>query len=129
MDCVINHNFSLFLFQNKDPLFPLMFLVNSTFLGMIDAIFQVSFLSTLLLFWLSIYHGLRQVERRLLTFYLPKLVLVGSLWFSAMILASWQKLNTAKDPSYSYEVEIEKFDVCPYLLFSIINLYEDGKWK
>ncbi|ODM90187.1 Transmembrane protein [Orchesella cincta] len=123
--------------QNGYPLFPLMFLVNSTLLGMMDAIFQVSFMSTLLIFWLSIYHGLRQVERRFLTFYLPKFVLVGSLWVSAMILATWQKLNTTKDPTYSYEVETEKFEklknffsVCGicylvYLTYLILKAYSE----
>lgn len=58
-----------------------------------------------------------------MTFYLPKFVLVGSLWVSAMILASWQKLNTAKDPTYSYQVETEKFDVCHSVAFCTFYMY------
>nr|CAD7573600.1 unnamed protein product [Timema californicum] len=75
----------------NDPIFPMTFLINSWVPGMLDAVLQATFLCSLLLFWLSIYHGLRQVqclitiapfsllvynERRLLTFYLPKLLLV-----------------------------------------------------
>ena len=44
-----------------DPLFPLTFLVNSWIPGMLDGLFQASFLSALLLFWLCVYHGVRQV--------------------------------------------------------------------
>jgi len=51
------------------------------------------------------------VERRILTFYLPKVVLVGCLWISAITLASWQKFNTARDPTYSYMLDAEKFNV------------------
>lgn len=44
-----------------DPIFPLTFLVNSWIPGLFDAIFQASFLGALLLFWLCLYHGVRQV--------------------------------------------------------------------
>jgi hypothetical protein len=37
----------------SDPLFPLLFLVNSMFVGMLDALFQTSFLCMLLLFWVT----------------------------------------------------------------------------
>jgi hypothetical protein len=52
-----------------------------------------------------------QVERRFLTFYLPKLILVGSLWVSAMILTCWQKLNATRDPTYNFEMDTVKFNV------------------
>ncbi|XP_021943520.1 transmembrane protein 181 [Folsomia candida] len=125
----------LFLYNN--PVFPLMFLVNSTFTSMMDALFQVTFLSGLCFFWLSTYHGLRQVERRMLTFYLPKVILVGSLWLSAIILASWQKLNTAKDPTFSYILDTDNFNnlknvfivsgviYLVYLLFLILKAYSE----
>lgn len=63
-----NYKLYCISFHLTDPFFPLMFLINSTLLGMMDAIFQVSFLSTLLIFWLSIYHGLRQVTRPTFSF-------------------------------------------------------------
>lgn len=47
-----------------DPFFPLSFLVNSWFPGMLDDLFQSLFLCALLLFWLCVYHGIRvQVSR------------------------------------------------------------------
>lgn len=45
-----------------DPVFPMMFLINSWIPGMVDAIGQITFLCGLLLFWLCVYHGLRQVS-------------------------------------------------------------------
>lgn len=48
-----------------DPFFPLSFLVNSWFPGMLDDFFQSLFLCALLLFWLCVYHGIRvQVSRQ-----------------------------------------------------------------
>ena len=48
--------------STSDPLFPLTFLVDSWIPGMFDAVFQATFLGTLLLFWLCLYHGVRQVS-------------------------------------------------------------------
>lgn len=44
-----------------DPLFPMTFLINSWVPGMMDAILQTTFLCAVLMFWLCVYHGLRQV--------------------------------------------------------------------
>lgn len=49
----------LLLFNN--PIFPMIFLVNSSVPAILDAIFQATFLCGLMFFWLSAYHGLRQV--------------------------------------------------------------------
>ena len=48
-------------FSFADPIFPLTFLVDSWIPGMLDAMFQATFLAALLLFWLCLYHGVRQV--------------------------------------------------------------------
>jgi len=55
------------LFADVDPVFPLTFLVNSWIPGILDTIFQATFLTTLLLYWLCIYHGVRQVSAWLFT--------------------------------------------------------------
>ena len=61
--CQITFPFTYkWLFLWADPLFPLTFLVNSWIPGMLDGLFQASFLSALLLFWLCVYHGVRQVH-------------------------------------------------------------------
>ena len=48
-----------------DPFYPITFLSNSSFPALVDGILQASFLCVLLLFWLSVYHGIRQVSQLL----------------------------------------------------------------
>lgn len=45
-----------------DPLFPLNLLLDSWMPHILDAIFQSTFLAMIMVFWLSIYHGVRQVD-------------------------------------------------------------------
>lgn len=85
--------------------------MNSWFPGMLDAIFQATFLCALLTFWLCIYHGLRQNERKLWSFYLPKLITVAPIWFCAIILATWEKCNELRDPTYSHFVDAANYTV------------------
>lgn len=67
--CFVDCLLSVLVFS--DPFFPLSFLVNSWFPGTLDAFFQALFLSSLLLFWLCVYHGIRvQVASRLMTFFI-----------------------------------------------------------
>jgi len=57
-----------------------------------------------------------QNERRFLTFYLPKLLLVGLIWISAVVMATWQKINELQDPTYSYKLDTANFNVSYYTL-------------
>ncbi|KAG7460838.1 hypothetical protein MATL_G00203150 [Megalops atlanticus] len=108
----------------NDPFFPLSFLVNSWFPGMLDALFQAVFLCALLLFWLCVYHGIRvQGERKCLTFYLPKLVIVGLLWLSAVTLGIWQTVNELHDPTYQYKVDIQNFQGMKMFFLVVACLY------
>ncbi|XP_063707229.1 transmembrane protein 181 [Culicoides brevitarsis] len=93
----------LILFDN--PLFPLTFLVNSWLPGLLDAVFQTTFLCGLLLFWLCVYHGLRQNERSFLKFYLPKIIVVLPLWVCAINLACQEKIKELQDPTYSHSLD------------------------
>ncbi|EEB16167.1 Integral membrane protein GPR178, putative [Pediculus humanus corporis] len=97
----------LLLYNN--PFFPLSFLVNSSFPGILDAIFQETFLSAILLFWLCAYHGLRQNERRFLTFYVPKLLLILPMWLSSLTFAVNQRYWEWADPTYSYQIHTDQF--------------------
>uniref|UniRef100_A0A3Q3LAZ5 Transmembrane protein 181 n=1 Tax=Mastacembelus armatus TaxID=205130 RepID=A0A3Q3LAZ5_9TELE len=108
----------------NDPFFPLSFLVNSWFPGMLDAFFQALFLCALLLFWLCVYHGIRvQGERKCLTFYLPKLIIVGLLWLSAVTLGIWQTVNELQDPTYQYKVDIVNFQGMKAFFLIVVSLY------
>ncbi|KAJ8917991.1 hypothetical protein NQ315_011444 [Exocentrus adspersus] len=112
------------LMAYNNPVFPLSFLVNSWIPGMIDAFAQATFLCALLLFWLCIYHGLRQNERHFLTFYLPKLFVVAMLWFPAVILSTWQRVNELQDPTYNHTVDTSNFYIVKafFYIFGIIYL-------
>ncbi|KAM9339455.1 transmembrane protein 181 isoform 3-T3 [Symphorus nematophorus] len=108
----------------NDPFFPLSFLVNSWFPGTLDAFFQALFLCALLLFWLCVYHGIRvQGERKCLTFYLPKLIIVGLLWLSAVTLGIWQTVNELQDPTYLYKVDIQNFQGMKVFFLIVVTLY------
>ena len=63
---------------------------------------------SLLLYWLCIFHGLRQTERGAFSFYLPKVMLVGTMWISATGVAYFEKKAELRDPSFSYQVCIIK---------------------
>ncbi|XP_076862617.1 transmembrane protein 181 isoform X2 [Brachyhypopomus gauderio] len=108
----------------NDPFFPLSFLTNSWFPGMLDTFFQALFLCALLLFWLCVYHGFRvQGERKCLTFYLPKLVLVGLMWFSPVTLGIWQMVNELQDPTYQYDMDIKHFQGMKIFFFLLVAIY------
>uniref|UniRef100_A0A3P9NAN9 Transmembrane protein 181 n=1 Tax=Poecilia reticulata TaxID=8081 RepID=A0A3P9NAN9_POERE len=108
----------------NDPFFPLSFLVNSWFPGTLDAFFQALFLCALLLFWLCVYHGIRvQGERKFLTFYLPKLIIVGLLWLSAVTLGVWQTVNELQDPTYNYKLDIANFQGMKVFFLIVVAFY------
>ncbi|XP_019865171.1 transmembrane protein 181 isoform X2 [Aethina tumida] len=112
------------LMAYNNPIFPMSFLCNSWIPGMIDAIAQATFLCALLLFWLCIYHGLRQNERNLITFYLPKLFTVAMLWFPAIILSTWQRYNELQDPTYNHTIDTSNFYIVKafFFIFGVIYL-------
>lgn len=112
-----------FLLLHNDPVFPMSLLVNSWIPGMLDAVFQASFLCALLLFWLCVYHGIRQNERRFASFYLPKLLVVGMLWTAAFVLASWQRYNELRDPTYNYKVDTHGFAGLKIFFFVMGSVY------
>uniref|UniRef100_A0A1A7Z4H2 Transmembrane protein 181 n=1 Tax=Iconisemion striatum TaxID=60296 RepID=A0A1A7Z4H2_9TELE len=108
----------------NDPFFPLSFLVNSWFPGTLDAFFQALFLCALLLFWLCVYHGIRvQGERKFLTFYLPKMIIVGLLWLSAVTLGIWQTVNELQDPTYLYKLDIVNFQGMKVFFLIVVVFY------
>ncbi|OCT77958.1 transmembrane protein 181 isoform X1 [Xenopus laevis] len=108
----------------NDPFFPLTFLVNSWFPGMLDDLFQSIFLCALLLFWLCVYHGIRvQGERKCLTFYLPKLFIVGLLWLASVTLGIWQTVNELHDPTYQYKVDTGNFQGMKIFFLIVASLY------
>ena len=50
-----------------------------------------------------------QNKRRFATFYLPKMFIVGMMWFCVVVLASWQEYNELRDPTYYYRLDAGNF--------------------
>lgn len=68
------------------------------------------------------YFPLFQNERKLLTFYLPKILIVAPIWTSAVILATWEKVNAMKDPTYDHKFDTQNFEVCFFVKFGLFIL-------
>ncbi|XP_070568299.1 transmembrane protein 181-like isoform X4 [Ptychodera flava] len=111
----------LLLYNN--PIFPLTFLVNSWVPIMMDNLFQATFLSALLLFWLCSYHAVRQSERRFLPFYVPKMIITGILWLTAFCLATYQQYHELQDPTFQYKVDTGGFLGLKIFFFVIGSIY------
>ncbi|XP_069190430.1 transmembrane protein 181 isoform X3 [Procambarus clarkii] len=107
----------------NDPVFPMTFLMASWVPALVDTVFQSTFLCALLLFWLCIYHGLRQNERSFASFYLPKLCIVGLLWLTVVVMAALQKYNELWDPLYSAALETNHFQKFKIFFFVTGSLY------
>jgi len=111
----------LLLYNN--PMFPLNFLFQSWVPRLFDAVFQASYCSALLMFWLCAYHGIRERERKFFTFYLPKVVIVGLIWATGCSLLAWQDLNEMRDPSYQYKVDTGHFMGLKIFFFVMAVIY------
>ena len=88
----------LLLYDN--PVFALSLVWSSWVPRVLDSLFQVSFVAALLLFWLCLFHGLRDVGRSWMWFWGPKLGLVGLMWGAALSLETWERVNEAGDPGW-----------------------------
>ncbi|KAI4878039.1 hypothetical protein NFI96_000412 [Prochilodus magdalenae] len=62
-------------------------------------------------------------ERRFLTFYLPKLVIVGLMWISAVTLGIWQLVNELQDPTYQYNIDMQHFQGMKIFFLLVVVLY------
>ncbi|CAF3774340.1 unnamed protein product [Rotaria magnacalcarata] len=112
----------LLVFYN-DPFYPLTFLINSSFPSILDGVLQATFLCTLLLFWLSVYHGIRQNVRRFVPFYLPKIILVSFLWVFSVVLSSVRIGQEFRDPMYNMTIDVRQFTSFRIVFYVVGILY------
>lgn len=68
---------------------------------------------------------MRQNERKFVTFYLPKLVILLPIWLCAVTLAIWEKLDEMRDPTYIHFIDgnYSQFITCFYISLVIYSLY------
>ncbi|XP_035439083.1 transmembrane protein 181 [Spodoptera frugiperda] len=120
----------------NDPLYPLRFFPGAIMAPLIGNFFQTTFLAAVMLSWLSQYHGLRQNDRGIVSFYLFKFVLVGLCVIPAFMLGNWQKFSSYLDPTFNYMMDpdyplVKLWFFCAitiyflYLLILIIKAYSD----
>lgn len=100
------------LFAFPDPLYPLVFLLNSTTPRTIDILFQTLFYFGLLLFWLCFFHGIRQNARTFPKFYAPKIFIVGNLWFAVFYCMTWSSSIKLSHPTIE---EMDEFAASSFL--------------
>ena len=109
----------LVLFNN--PFYPTVFLFSSALPRVLDVIFKTSFCTTVLLFGLVFFHGIRQTSRTFSRFYLPKLLICGSFFFSVTYVASWSRTACLQKPTLDEELAFESsllMRSCVYLFYS-----------
>jgi len=110
----------LLLYNN--PLFPLNFLTTSWIPGVLDGLFQATFLCSLLMFWICLYHGIR-VQERHLSFYLPKIIIIGVLWLTALILSTCQVRYGLQNPTYLAVIDTGSFIGFKTIFFFVGTVY------
>lgn len=112
----------LLLFYN-DPVFPIRFVFTSWIPGFVDSVFQATFISALLLFWLCAHHSLMCPDRPFLTFYVPKLIICGALWITSVLIYSWQQYHEIIDPTYQYKIDMRNFLILKIFFCFFAGLY------
>ena len=111
----------LLLFYNN-PLFPITFTTFTLLAGVLDAVFQSTFLFFLLAFWLCALHGLRQT-RRAWSFYLPKFLMIFPMWLSALTMEITQEFNEVRDPTFSFQINTAHYKRFQILFFCLLLIY------
>ena len=85
-----------------------------------EIIFKTSFYFVVLLFWLTFFHGIRQTNRSISKFYLPKILMTGSLWISVTYVTCWSSISKLEKPTLD---EISSFNQSDLLKFSSFLFY------
>lgn len=77
-----------------------------------------------MVFWLSFYHGVRQSDRNFLTFYVPKFLIVLTVWLMSLVLLLWQQIRSMSDPTYNLILDESYYFVfrTAFLVFFVIYL-------
>ncbi|KAI1292816.1 Transmembrane protein [Halotydeus destructor] len=91
----------LILYNN--PFYPMIFLFGSSLPRLIEIIFQTTFYTCVMFFWVAFFHGIRQTNRSLSKFYAPKLVLLVTFWFTVTYVTSWSRIEKLEKPTLDEE--------------------------
>jgi hypothetical protein len=114
----------------NEPLQALKSLLPFNLYPLLNSAVQATFISMILFFWLVITHSISETdivsidERR---FYLPKIVLVGSIWLSLLLTLGYISVLEASDASFSWSEDIDSnsmfFQAVQVISIILITLY------
>jgi len=111
----------------NNPFFAFSINYASPFLSFFDVFNQSNFIIFLMFYWLAVFHGIRVAsqQRYFCGFYLPKLLIVGFLWFALVGVDTWERLHQLDDPTYKTAQEIPgfKFFQATFGIFLVIYLF------
>lgn len=88
----------LLLILSNNPFYPIQFLLGCEFPYLLEVWLHTSLQTLIMLFWLCFFHGIRQNKRTLSKFYAGKLIIVGTIWFTAIYTMSWSLRNQIYNP-------------------------------
>jgi len=90
------------LMAANNPFFALELIFEGWFPVFLDQVMLATFLAMLFLFWLVMFDGVRKdaVQRTLLKFYVPKVVLIFVFWVVMLVVFSLRELRRVDDPQY-----------------------------
>eukprot|EP00741_Cyanophora_paradoxa_P004224 tig00000789_g4102.t1 len=105
----------------NNPIFICDLLVDSWVFPFITNLFQVSFVACLMLVWLLVADSIMEDEakRTFLSFYLPKLLLVSTIWVILISLFTLDMFHQISDPAYLAYTDFSAF---PYVVGALTVL-------
>lgn len=114
----------LILYDN--PFYPMMFLLGFSFPRLMEVIFKTCFYAAVLLFWLVFFHGIRQTNRTVGRFYLPKVLVVLSFFVSVSYVSSWSRVTLLEKPTLDEEDAFQQsfmLEFCSFLFYTSLFVY------
>ncbi|CAG2166422.1 unnamed protein product [Oppiella nova] len=108
------------LLVTDNPFYPMQFLFGSALPRLMEILFQSSLMCTLMMFWLSFFHGIRQNSRSFSRFYGPKLALIALLWLIMVYVMSDSVTNQLDNPIFD---ETKHFQNSTFLQMANILFY------
>jgi len=121
--------------------------MNSWIPHVIDALCQSTFLALVMVYWLSVYHGVRKVkinlsnasncshvyissgflilksDRNFLTFYVPKFLIVFFIWIMSIFLLLWQQFRSNQDPTYDLTIDEKNYTIFRVIFLIALCVY------
>lgn len=115
------------LMAANNPFFALELIFEGWFPVFLDQVMLVTFVSMLFLFWLVMFDGVRKdaVQRTLLKFYVPKVILVALFWITALVVFTLSELRRIDDPLYDETTDDPAFIffVVTEIIIAVIYLF------